>query len=154
MGSSIRMSMRAGPSSVQHALSAEKNQTLLNVPRAYPEGSPCLADCFTYSVDDLQRESCPIFYAATIVVCPCVRHVLRELVDEVPVSAMYFDAVEASMAHCASCGFREGFHILLYLCDMSLVGLYIRSNSILPALVRGRGFSSLPAIGTSDAETY
>jgi hypothetical protein len=51
-------------------------------------------------VDDLKSESRPILDRAAIGIRALVRHILRELVDQIPVCAVDLHAIKLRAVHC------------------------------------------------------
>src|SRR3546814_11578469 len=50
------------------------------------------------SVDHLQQQARPVFNGAAVLIVPLVYAVLKELIDQVTVGRMHFDAVETGLA--------------------------------------------------------
>lgn len=67
----------------------------------------------TYCTNDLQRESATILDGAAIFVRANVRNVLRELIDEITVGPVDFDAVEPRSEYGITCSLRKRRYILL-----------------------------------------
>src|SRR3546814_7001011 len=50
------------------------------------------------SVDHLQQQARPVFNGAAVLIVPLVYAVLKDLIDQVTVGRMHFDAVETGLA--------------------------------------------------------
>ncbi len=75
-----------------------------------------------HGVDGLEREPAPVLNGASILVRALVRHILRELVDEVPMGGMDLDPIAAGPMYCVASRLRECRDILLNLCTSESPG--------------------------------
>ena len=71
--------------------------TIHGTPRADSNGGPILANRLGDRFEDLQSESGPVLDRPSVLVRPLVRHILQELVYQVPVCTMDHDAVESGL---------------------------------------------------------
>ncbi len=86
-------------------------RTLELAPWADAYGRLLLANDTTHGIDDLQRESTPVLDRAPVFVGSPVRHLLDELVYEIPVGAVDLDAVEACFVNSISRCFGECLNV-------------------------------------------
>ena len=80
-----------------------RGRTLVDGPRAEPDGSFLRADCSDDRIHDLQGEPGTVLDPAAILVSTLVRHVLDELIDEVARRSVHFDTVEAGLNRVPGC---------------------------------------------------
>ncbi len=111
-----------------------------------------------HGVDDLERKAAPVLDGASILVRALVRHILRELVDEVPMGGMDLDPIAARPMYCVACCLRECLDVLLNLWASESPGKsqQITGNSPVcsPGMVSARGTSSGRSLsGIAEAET-
>ena len=78
--------------------------TLVLVPRAQTDRSLALSDRSGDGADDLKGEPRAVLDRAAVLVRAGVRHVLEELIGEVPVRSVDLDAVKTGLDRVGSCG--------------------------------------------------
>ena len=91
-------------------------RTLVPTPRTETDSRLRGSDCSDNRIYDFECEPRAVLDRPAVRVRARVRHVLRELVDEVPVRAVDLDAVAAGGVHRVPRALRERRHILFDLC--------------------------------------
>ena len=79
-------------------------ETLKIAPRAQPKSSLVRANFVYYGLDDFLRKPRSSFHASAVLVLALIARVLQELIDQVPISAVDLDAVEAGAMDGVSSG--------------------------------------------------
>jgi hypothetical protein len=97
--------------------SPEEIPTVHGTPRADTDSSPILANSFRDRFQDLQREPRPVLDRSSVLVRPLIRHILQELVNQVPVCAVKHNAIEPGPVHSGISCPLEPLNILLDLRD-------------------------------------
>jgi hypothetical protein len=77
--------------------------TIEHTPRAYSERRPLSTNSLHNGICYFERKPSPILDTSTVFICTLVAHVLYELIDQVSVCAVNFNAIEAS-PNCIFCG--------------------------------------------------
>ena len=79
--------------------SCKEALTIHGTPRADTNSSPILANGFGNRFQDLEKEPRPILNRSSVLVRPLIRHILQELVNQVPVRTMDHYAIESGTVH-------------------------------------------------------
>lgn len=125
-------------------------------PGAQPDGGFALPNGGSDGLSDLERKAHAVLDRAAVFVRALVRHVLDELVDQVPVRAVDLDAVKAGAMDRVLCGRSVPLDVFLDLCRAKGGEKRVETKGRvgrLPSLVKARGTSSglvLSAIGEDE----
>ncbi len=82
-------------------------------PRAQSYPSLLLSDSLRNRLNDLQSKPSSILHTPTILVRPLVRHILEELVDQIPVRSVNLNAVETGSVYSIRCSRGKQLDILM-----------------------------------------
>jgi len=132
--------------------------TIHSTPRAESNGSPILTNRFGDRLQNLQSKPRPVLDGPSVLVRPLIRHILQELINQVPVRTVDHDAVESSLVHSDLSRPLEPFNVLLDLRngersrdDASATDLHIRWGDRDDALTWVVGFENVRGGGWTDS---
>ena len=97
-----------------------------STPRTESDSSPVLANRFGNGLQNLQSKPRPILNGPTVLVRSLIRHILHELVNQVPIRTVNHDAVKSSLVHSDLSRPLEPLDVLLDLRN----GKWSRDNAV------------------------